>query len=107
MYWDTGATWVTPSRLCPGRHFAENSLWAAVAVMLSVLRFEKAKDSMGNDIDIKLLFRAGVARCDRYFELLDERNSRVILAIHFPSNALFQADLVASEGIHYVFTFVF
>ncbi|KAG6333943.1 hypothetical protein ID866_5140 [Astraeus odoratus] len=44
-------------RICPGRFFAEHALWAAAATMLSTLRFEKAKDSFGNDIDVEPVFR--------------------------------------------------
>lgn len=34
-------------RICPGRFFADNALWAAVATMLSALNFEKVKDTAG------------------------------------------------------------
>ncbi|KIM68462.1 hypothetical protein SCLCIDRAFT_105429 [Scleroderma citrinum Foug A] len=54
--------------LCPGRHFAENSLWAAAVVLLSALRFEKSKDSSGKDIDVEPRFRVGVARHPLPFE---------------------------------------
>ncbi|KAL4072598.1 cytochrome P450 [Scleroderma yunnanense] len=47
-------------RICPGRFFAENALWAAAAVMLSSLRFEKAKDPSGKVIEVEPLFRHGV-----------------------------------------------
>ncbi|KAG1745097.1 cytochrome P450 [Suillus paluster] len=40
-------------RVCPGRWFAENSLWTACATILSVLRVDYAKDSNGEKIDIK------------------------------------------------------
>ncbi|KIM68481.1 hypothetical protein SCLCIDRAFT_955299 [Scleroderma citrinum Foug A] len=46
-------------RHCPGRFFAENTLWAAAAVILCALRFEKAKDPAGRDIDVEPLFRHG------------------------------------------------
>ena len=51
-----------PGRVCPGRIFAENLLWAAAAVMFSSLRFDKAKDSDGNDIDIEPVFPSALVR---------------------------------------------
>lgn len=39
-------------RICPGRHFAELSLWAAIVSILSTVRITKAKDSEGNDIPV-------------------------------------------------------
>jgi len=38
-------------RICPGKHLADASLWAAIASMLAVFRFEKAKDANGVEID--------------------------------------------------------
>ncbi|KAI6006540.1 cytochrome P450 [Pisolithus orientalis] len=49
-------------RACPGRFFADDALWAATAVILSAFRFEKAKDSLGNDIEVVPVFRPGVIR---------------------------------------------
>ncbi|KAI6116851.1 cytochrome P450 [Pisolithus croceorrhizus] len=48
------------SRACPGRFFADDALWAATAVILSAFRFEKAKDHLGNDIEVVPVFRPGV-----------------------------------------------
>lgn len=47
-------------RICPGRFFANDSLWAAAAVILSAFRFEMAKDSFGNEIEINPVFHHGV-----------------------------------------------
>ncbi|KAI6003405.1 cytochrome P450 [Pisolithus marmoratus] len=49
-------------RACPGRFFADDALWAATAVILSAFRFEKAKDPLGNDIEVVPVFRPGVIR---------------------------------------------
>ncbi|KAI6155078.1 cytochrome P450 [Pisolithus tinctorius] len=49
-------------RSCPGRLLAGDSLWAAAAVMLSAFRFEKAKDSFGNKIEIDPVFLHGVLK---------------------------------------------
>ncbi|KAI6042940.1 cytochrome P450 [Pisolithus marmoratus] len=55
-------------RVCPGRIFGENALWAATATMLSSLKFERAKDASGNYIDIKLAFTHGQANRPLPFE---------------------------------------
>ncbi|KAL4064492.1 cytochrome P450 [Scleroderma citrinum] len=47
-------------RVCPGRFFADNALWVAAAMILSALRFEKAKDAFGNDIPVKPEFTCGL-----------------------------------------------
>ncbi|KAI6108178.1 cytochrome P450 [Pisolithus sp. B1] len=47
-------------RICPGRFFASESLWAAAAVLLSAFRFEKAKDAFGKEIEVGPIFRHGV-----------------------------------------------
>ncbi|KAI6123340.1 cytochrome P450, partial [Pisolithus croceorrhizus] len=47
-------------RMCPGRFFADDSLWAAAAVILSTFRFEKAKDAFGKEIEVEPVFRHGV-----------------------------------------------
>ncbi|KAG1880246.1 cytochrome P450 [Suillus tomentosus] len=48
-------------RICPGRWFAENSLWTATAAILAVLRIDHAKDSNGNKIEVKPEFTTGLA----------------------------------------------
>ncbi|KAG2346057.1 cytochrome P450 [Suillus weaverae] len=40
-------------RVCPGRWFAENSLWTATAAVLAVLRIDHARDSNGDRIEVK------------------------------------------------------
>ncbi|KAG1839420.1 cytochrome P450 [Suillus subalutaceus] len=47
-------------RICPGRWFAENSLWTAAATILAVMRIDHAKDSNGNTIEVKPEFTAGL-----------------------------------------------
>ncbi|KAG2065466.1 cytochrome P450 [Suillus decipiens] len=46
-------------RICPGRWFAENSLWTAAAAILAVLRIDHAKDSNGQRIEVKPEFDNG------------------------------------------------
>ncbi|KAL4072603.1 cytochrome P450 [Scleroderma yunnanense] len=55
-------------RICPRRLFADNSLWAAAAVMLSALRFAKAKDPSGKDIEVDRTFRPGMVGQPDSFE---------------------------------------
>lgn len=39
-------------RICVGRHLADDTLWIAVATMLSCFNFTKAKDAFGKEIDV-------------------------------------------------------
>ncbi|KAG2032256.1 cytochrome P450 [Suillus americanus] len=48
-------------RICPGRWFAENSLWTAAASILAVLRIDYANDSNGDRIEVKPEFGTGMA----------------------------------------------
>ncbi|OAX38694.1 cytochrome P450 [Rhizopogon vinicolor AM-OR11-026] len=40
-------------RICPGRWFAENAVWTAMAAILSVLHVDHSRDPHGHRIDIK------------------------------------------------------
>ncbi|KAH7928455.1 cytochrome P450 [Leucogyrophana mollusca] len=40
-------------RICVGRHVADASVWSAMALMLAVFKFTKAKDEEGKDIDFE------------------------------------------------------
>ncbi|EIW84716.1 cytochrome P450 [Coniophora puteana RWD-64-598 SS2] len=46
-------------RVCPGNHFADASIWAAVASMITAFRFEKVKDEQGRDIDFEPAWASG------------------------------------------------
>ncbi|KAF9491090.1 cytochrome P450 [Pleurotus eryngii] len=39
-------------RICVGRHLADDTLWIAVATMISCFNFTKAKDVFGKEIDV-------------------------------------------------------
>ncbi|KAG2036099.1 cytochrome P450 [Suillus americanus] len=47
-------------RICPGRWFAENSLWTAAAAILAVLRIDHAKDLNGDRIEVMPEFSTGL-----------------------------------------------
>ncbi|KAG1883461.1 cytochrome P450 [Suillus subluteus] len=47
-------------RICPGRWFAECSLWTAASAILAVLRIDHAKDSNGERIEVKPQFGTGL-----------------------------------------------
>ncbi|KAI0348398.1 cytochrome P450 [Trametopsis cervina] len=46
-------------RICPGRHLAYESVWLAIASILAVFNFAKAKDAEGNEITPGGGFTAG------------------------------------------------
>lgn len=48
-------------RICPGRWFAEDTLWTAAATIRTVLRADRAKDSNEDRIEVKLEFTTGLA----------------------------------------------
>ncbi|KZT18054.1 putative CyP450 monooxygenase [Neolentinus lepideus HHB14362 ss-1] len=39
-------------RICPGRHLADATVWAAIALVVAVFDIKKCKDEAGNDIDV-------------------------------------------------------
>ncbi|KAK7049443.1 hypothetical protein VNI00_006049 [Paramarasmius palmivorus] len=39
-------------RICPGRYFAADAIWIAIACILAVFDISKAKDEAGNDIEL-------------------------------------------------------
>ncbi|KAG1729369.1 cytochrome P450 [Suillus lakei] len=47
-------------RICPGRWFADNSLWTAMAAILAVLRIDHARDPNGDRIEVKPEFTTGM-----------------------------------------------
>ncbi|KAI6117223.1 cytochrome P450 [Pisolithus croceorrhizus] len=54
-------------RVCPGRFFADHSLWVATAVMMSTLEFGQAKDSFGKYIEVEPVFPNGLISCPAPF----------------------------------------
>ena len=39
-------------RICPGRHFAEASIWSAIVTILATLDIVKCEDKQGNGIPV-------------------------------------------------------
>ncbi|KAG0706122.1 cytochrome P450 [Suillus ampliporus] len=52
--------WGFGRRICPGRHLAEASLWSAMASLLAVFKFSKAKDETGKEIEIEPRWHGGI-----------------------------------------------
>jgi len=48
-------------RICPGRHMADQNVWAAIVTILATVRLAKARDKIGNEIDVKVEFTSGLA----------------------------------------------
>ncbi|OJA18168.1 hypothetical protein AZE42_08808 [Rhizopogon vesiculosus] len=48
-------------RICPGRWFAENSVWAAMATILSVVHIDHSRDLHGHKIEIKPEYTGSIA----------------------------------------------
>jgi hypothetical protein len=47
-------------RVCPGRFFADDALWAAIVSILSIMEIAKAKDDDGKEINVKPEFTSGL-----------------------------------------------
>ncbi|KAG9318126.1 cytochrome P450 [Chiua virens] len=47
-------------RMCPGRHTADGSVWAAVVSILCAFKIEKLRDEKGEEIDFEPTFSYGV-----------------------------------------------
>ncbi|KAH7909629.1 cytochrome P450 [Hygrophoropsis aurantiaca] len=56
-------------RICPGRHLADASIWAAIIYCLTTFQFGKVKDAHGKDIDFVPTYTSGVARQPERFPL--------------------------------------
>ena len=50
------------TRVCPGRQVGEANVWAALVSILATLSFSKAKDSLGNEIEIQVGFTESTVR---------------------------------------------
>jgi len=52
--------WGFGRRVCPGRHIAESSIWSAMACLLAVFKFSRAKDDNGREVEIKPQWHGGL-----------------------------------------------
>lgn len=50
------------ARICPGRHVGEANVWAALVSVLATLSLSKAKDTLGNEIEIQVAFTESIVR---------------------------------------------
>jgi hypothetical protein len=48
------------SRICPGRHLADKSVWIVMATLLSTLNISKAKDENGQEITPEIAFEVAL-----------------------------------------------
>ena len=48
--------------ICPGRYFADNMVWLAIARTLAVFNIAKTKDADGNFIEHEVKFVTGITR---------------------------------------------
>ncbi|KAF8874937.1 cytochrome P450 [Infundibulicybe gibba] len=55
-------------RICPGRHFADNSLFSLVSCVLSVFTISPAKDEQGNTVPIHLEMTSGLMSYPAHFD---------------------------------------
>ncbi|KAF7363652.1 O-methylsterigmatocystin oxidoreductase [Mycena sanguinolenta] len=60
---DTILTFGFGRRICPGRYIADASVWATIVFVLSAFDIAKAKDAMGQEIDIAGDYTDGLIRC--------------------------------------------
>lgn len=47
-------------RICPGRHFADASVWSVIANVLAVFSISKSKDANGMEIPVEPKFSSGI-----------------------------------------------
>ncbi|KAL6308002.1 cytochrome P450 [Sparassis latifolia] len=54
-------------RICPGRRFADEAIWIAIANIVATLNISKARDAHGEDITPPLAFSGGFSNCPALF----------------------------------------
>lgn len=54
----------------PGRFTAEAVIWIAIVNILATFRIVKSKDILGEEIDVKKEFTAGIAMCVKFLYCL-------------------------------------
>ncbi|PCH43299.1 hypothetical protein WOLCODRAFT_74047, partial [Wolfiporia cocos MD-104 SS10] len=47
-------------RVCPGRQFADISVWLAIACVIATMTISKKRDSNGNEITPEVIYTSGI-----------------------------------------------
>ncbi|KAF9444950.1 cytochrome P450 [Macrolepiota fuliginosa MF-IS2] len=68
-------------RICPGRHFSEESLWSISAHMIATMDISKAKDENGADITPPLEFTTGFVSHPKPFNCIIRSRSDQVMTI--------------------------
>lgn len=55
-------------RICPGRHFADVTIWLTVASIIAAFDISKARDAGGNEIIPRMSFTSGLVSFPEPFE---------------------------------------
>ncbi|KAI6025691.1 cytochrome P450 [Pisolithus orientalis] len=70
-------------RICPGRHIADQSIWAGVISILATLRVGKARDEAGHEIDFTPEFTKGLAPHPKPFHCsIEPRSSKTAQLVY-------------------------
>lgn len=56
---------LVPFRICPGKEFADSTLYIVIAMTVATFDISKAKDALGNDIEPLREYVTGTIRCVR------------------------------------------
>ncbi|OSX65938.1 hypothetical protein POSPLADRAFT_1177392 [Postia placenta MAD-698-R-SB12] len=55
-------------RICPGRHFADVTIWLTIASIIAAFDISKARDAEGNEIMPRMFFTSGLVSLPEPFE---------------------------------------
>ncbi|KAI6099756.1 cytochrome P450 [Pisolithus sp. B1] len=70
-------------RSCPGRHVADQSLWASVVSILAILRIGKVRNEAGHEVDFTPEFTAGLTSHPKPFKCsIEPRSSKAAQLIY-------------------------
>ncbi|KAL0947285.1 hypothetical protein HGRIS_013405 [Hohenbuehelia grisea] len=73
-------------RICPGRHLAYNSLWIAIATLLSTATISKALDKDGQEIDVAPEYLFGIVSRPKEFPCRIQSRVDDAMRLLFPEN---------------------
>ncbi|KAI6099754.1 cytochrome P450 [Pisolithus sp. B1] len=70
-------------RICPGRHIADQSIWAGIVSILATLRIQKARNEAGHEVDFTPEFTTGLAPHPKAFPCsIEPRSSKAAQLIY-------------------------